>query len=178
MLDFALSLLALPIFSDKVPLCTSGGFRWRAFNTFCWGEVSMNLWSRHHHQFYEKTLEVMHLLMVSMEKNSPKMSWIKRLLSWSSVETSTRRWSLKSWARTVILPSLYSPACNIWTTEWQTSVFDDWTFQWPDLIHFNLDWSNDKLSLTFDNYLQITLLLDPFPVVAADQVSRVRCIEL
>ena len=34
MLDFALSLLALPIFSDKVPLCTSGGFRWRAFNTF------------------------------------------------------------------------------------------------------------------------------------------------
>ena len=34
MLDFALSLLALPIFSDKVPLCTSGGFRWRAFKTF------------------------------------------------------------------------------------------------------------------------------------------------
>ena len=37
MLDFALSLLALPIFSDKVPLCTSGGFRWRAFRTFFGG---------------------------------------------------------------------------------------------------------------------------------------------
>ena len=76
MLDFALSLLALPIFSDKVPLCTSGGFRWRAFKTF-WGEVSSNLWPWHHHQFNKKTLEVVHMQMVSMEKNSPKMSWIK-----------------------------------------------------------------------------------------------------
>ena len=116
--------------------------------------------------------------MVSMEKNSPKISWIKRSLSWSSVETSTRRWSLKSWARTVMLPSLYSPACNIWTMEWQISVFYYSSFQWRELIHFNLDWSNNKLSLTFDNYLQITLLLDPFPVVAADQVCRVRGIEL
>ena len=37
-----------------------------------WGEVS---W--HHLQFNKKTLEVVHMQMVSMEKNSPKISWIK-----------------------------------------------------------------------------------------------------
>ena len=88
MLDLARNLLARPIFSERVPRCTSGGFKCRAFSTCRWR------------------------LKISFLFN-----WIKsKLLVQSNLKawqlTSTRRWSLKSWARTVMLPSLYSPACT------------------------------------------------------------------
>ena len=88
MLDLARNLLARPIFSERVPRCTSGGFKCRAFSTCRWR------------------------LKISFLFN-----WIKsKLLVQSNLKawwlTSTRRWSLKSWARTVMLPSLYSPACR------------------------------------------------------------------